>query len=116
MNEKQKIVLRIGILAIVLMTIFPPVSHNVTYQVSSDTINSRSVTHYDFLLTASSKNIQYNRLLLQCFIVIIITGVLIYAYKTAKRPDTKPQTGIKKWPPRQYPIDQIIYKGENKNE
>lgn len=116
MNNTQKKVLWAGIVTIVLMAIFPPVRGTVFNGDSSGVNQLPGAIYYKFLLAVSPQSIQYARLFLQCFIVIIITSGLICAFKTAKRLDTKSQTGIKKGNPIQYPIDRIIYKDENKIE
>lgn len=115
MNNTQKKVLWTGIITVVLMAVFPPVRETVFYGDSLGVANLPSV-HYKLLFEVSAKNIVYGRLFLQCFITIIITGGLTYAFKTGTRPDTKPRTRVKKGDPINYPIDRIIYKDEDKTE
>jgi hypothetical protein len=77
MNKKQKICLWIGIIVFVLMGLFPPAEKPIDHYFR--TIYGMQM-EYRFLLHASGPIILSN-LIVQWFIVSIITGGLIYSFK-----------------------------------
>jgi len=81
MNWKQKICLWIGIVAIVAMGIFPPVSIFEAGRYAERDIE------YRFLLNTGGGLVALSNLLLQWAVVAVGTGYLIYTLKDKKPKD-----------------------------
>lgn len=80
MNKKQKIVLCIGIVVIVLMGLFPPSNTSMSYLFRLEGPGSE----YSFLLVMSPSDIGFGKLFIQWVIVAVITGGFIVTLKDKK--------------------------------
>ena len=79
MNKKQKIVLRVGIVIVVLMGVFPPVNDDVYVE-------------NNFLFTEGA--VLLSNLFLQWFMVSIIAGGLIYFLRDKKPKDEQKEIKV----------------------
>jgi len=103
MNRKQKILLWVGIVVIVLMGIFPPTRRGycpaVTYWpgLIQPGVPRRPLwvkpAHYGytFLFTAEASDIGFGKLIVQWAVVAVITAGLIYILKNRKPQNEKKQ-------------------------
>ena len=92
MNRNQKTVLWIGIIIFFVMCLFPPFRYKTRYE---DFGPLRDATGYKFFFSNFYFPIQGTILLIQCGIVAIITGALIYALEDRNKPqhvDEKPES------------------------
>ena len=85
MTIKEKMVLWVGVVIIVIITIYPPVQSTVSYQSSSGVSTFRQVVRYKFLFTDSMEKIHRGRLLLQYLAVLIITASIVVILIFARR-------------------------------
>ena len=81
MTRRVKMVLLAVLLAMLLMSLLPPVN-TVSYYYSEGIVKTRPAIHYDFLFAQSCKEINYSRLYAQ-YLSIIIAGIwfLIFGKK-----------------------------------
>lgn len=94
MNRKQKTVLWLGIIAFVLMGLFPPWFYSINVQ----GLKSRRNTGYKSILSAPEAigegrfqeligaNIDFSRLAVQWAMVAVITGGFIVSLKNSRKP------------------------------
>ena len=86
MNKKQKIILWLGMAVIVLMTCFPPILVQETYETDKGSTSFRRVVRYDFLITKYFREIYFERLFLEWFIALtVIIGLLCIVKDVAFR-------------------------------
>ena len=81
MNKKKKIVLWIGISVIILMCLFPP---TIQFSKSTKGVNIKPFYHYGFFFQVHDREIQVTKLLIQGFIVAVITLGLMTAFENKK--------------------------------
>jgi len=94
MNRKQKAFLWLGIVAFVLMGLFPPWFYSINVQGLKSRTN---VSYKSILSTPEAKgegrfqeligaNIDFSRLIVQWAMVAVITGGFIVSLKSSKKP------------------------------
>ena len=90
MNRKQKIVLYASVIAIVLMTVFPPVGPYTVFRDGVDLqghlIGGGYTQYYGFIIE-DSENIRYGLFSIQYGIVAVVAGCLIYAFRNKNLKD-----------------------------
>ena len=93
MNRKQFKILLCCIVTIILMGVFPPVFGSYVVESSADKplpslmaygIDACSDNFYGFLLTVPTSNIRFGTLFVQWSVVVAITGVLLYVFRSKK--------------------------------
>lgn len=87
MNKKQKIILGIALVIIGLMVVFPQIVmfHNIDRPIDGPLRKAAQymqiiTIEYGFILRDYA-NVNYTVLAFRCFIVGIVTGLLIYAFR-----------------------------------
>ncbi len=83
-NIKQKRVIKIVMLLIIIMTFIMPVTHKVSWNIFSLVDFD---TYYAPFYLISSSNIDYNRLYFQYSVVLLLTTGLIVLYNDGKTND-----------------------------
>ncbi|MBN2457049.1 MAG: hypothetical protein JXB29_11040 [Sedimentisphaerales bacterium] len=79
MNYKQKFVILAGLGVIAVIAAFPPVFEMASKQSTTGVPAIRKVVNYKFVFDVSSEEINYNRLMLQCLVVLIIIILTVFA-------------------------------------
>jgi len=90
MNNKQKIVLRVGIVIIVLMGLFPPVQWTATISGWNNVPTYYHYIDYQFLFITRG-TVALSNLVLQWILVSIIAGGFIYINRDKKQTDEQNQ-------------------------
>ena len=72
MTFQQKMVIFLGLTAVALMLVFPPVRVMVKAQ-DSASVSIHNIIRYQYIFTESIKRIHYHRLLQQCGVVLSLT-------------------------------------------
>ena len=92
MNKKQKVVMWVGIIIIVLMTLFPVERTRHTVSGFRDGSSDYGYEYeVNFLFLMEPYQIEFSKLLLQYTVVILITGGLIVTLKDKKPNDKQKQ-------------------------
>ena len=85
MSQKQSIIFWLGLILILVMTVFPPILKTVTAD-ETGVSTYRQIVHYEYFFTKTAKKIFLQRLFIQWFIVAVVTGGLMYTYKPRLEP------------------------------
>jgi hypothetical protein len=83
MTRAQSIILWCGIVAVLLMTIFPPILKTVPTE-DSDGSSYRRMIQHEYYFTKSAKKIFLERLFIEWFIAAVVTGGFIYAFRSRR--------------------------------
>ena len=90
MTIKEKMVFGVGVVIIVIITLYPPVQSTVSYQSPSGVPTFRQVVRHEFILTDSVEEIHRSRLILQYLAVLIITAsIMVILFFTRKQTDQR---------------------------
>jgi hypothetical protein len=83
MTRAQSIILWCGIVAVLLMTVFPPILKTVPTEGAEGPSYRRMIQH-EYYFTKSVKKIFLERLFIEWFIAAVITGGFLYTFRSRR--------------------------------